>query len=206
VIQASIVLICADVKQARGFELLVEHSSGIRAFEQPLTEAFTIWLMTLIEVSLGTISFLDLQADIAPEPAGIPLTMRAYRPESFFKFVWAVPSWHPPVPQLLPRIVATAEKVAVPEEPPAAEPPLPVLPPDPFAPAAPTVPPVLSTPPEPTAPPEAEPPLAAPPVLEPPLLLPPEAEPPEPEPPEPLPPLPLPPEAEPPEPEPPEPT
>ena len=75
-IHESMVSICAVVRQARGLELVVEHSSGMRAFEQPDTAALTMLLMTLFAVSLGTISFLDLQAVIVIVPVGEALTMR----------------------------------------------------------------------------------------------------------------------------------
>lgn len=71
-IHESIMLIWAVVRQARGLELLVEQSSGMRALEHPETAALTILLRTLVLASFGTTSFIDLQADMTPEPAGLP--------------------------------------------------------------------------------------------------------------------------------------
>ena len=201
-IHESIVLIWAVVRQARGFELLVEQSSGMRAFEQPETAAFTIWLMTLIEGWLGTTSVLVLQLAMTAEPLGIAFTSRMYRPLSFFRLTCALLSWQPLIPQLVPSNWATAVKPP-PELPPAAPPP-PLVPPEPLAPAPPMVPPEpgpappAAVPPEPTPPPDEEPPEAEPPEPKaPPEEEPPEAEPPVPpslppepvfDPPEPLPP------------------
>ena len=123
VIQLSIVLICAVVKQARGFELFVEHSSGMRAFEQPVTLALMIWLRTLVAVSLGTTSFIVLQVAIVFEALGDMFTRRMYRPELLRRSTWALPSWQVPPTQLPFRSVATAAK------PPPEAPPPPLLPP-----------------------------------------------------------------------------
>ena len=86
------VLICAVVKQARGFELVVEHSSGMRAFEQPVTLALMIWLRTLVAVSLGTTSFIVLQVDIVFDALGDVFTRRAYSPALLRRSTWALPS------------------------------------------------------------------------------------------------------------------
>jgi hypothetical protein len=72
VIQLVIVDICADVRQAR----IDGHSSGMRAFVQPLSEAMITCAMTLLATSFGTISVRLVQADMVRDPFGLALTMR----------------------------------------------------------------------------------------------------------------------------------
>ena len=82
-IQVSRVLIWAVVQQARGFVPVVEHSSGIRAFVQPVTLAFTALLITLLAASLGTISFIVLHIASVFDAFGDAFTIRAYSPVVF---------------------------------------------------------------------------------------------------------------------------
>ena len=71
-IQLVIVEICAAVRQARMFG----HSSGMRAFVQPVTFAMTACAITLFVTSFGTMSILLLQEVIVIDAFGLALTMR----------------------------------------------------------------------------------------------------------------------------------
>jgi len=75
VIQPSIVEIWVVDRHARGSPA-VEHMSGIRAGEQPVTAALTIWLSTLVLGLFGVTSFIVLHAAMVALPVGAAFTSR----------------------------------------------------------------------------------------------------------------------------------
>jgi len=75
-IHPSMVEIWAADRHARG-NPFVEHVSGMRAGEHPVTAALTIWLRTLVLGLFGVTSFMVLHAAMVAVPVGAAFTSRA---------------------------------------------------------------------------------------------------------------------------------